>query len=171
MRLRLLNVLTVLSLLLCVAVCVLWVRSHFVSEQYLWVAHPSTAPEHRFSVLAHSGQLSASWTRTPARRSGRFGKHFVREITRPPVQFWSKRPDGTTTFWSRLGFAAWKGSAHAPAWSVAAALAAAAVVGARPWRWRWRRRRSPGLCPVCGYDLRATPGQCPECGTIVPVPR
>jgi hypothetical protein len=28
-----------------------------------------------------------------------------------------------------------------------------------------RRRLRPGLCPRCGYDLRATPGKCPECGT------
>lgn len=34
---------------------------------------------------------------------------------------------------------------------------------------RAKRREAAGLCPHCGYDVRATPGLCPECGSIPPI--
>ena len=50
-----------------------------------------------------------------------------------------------------------------PHWLVALAGAIAPVAWLR--RARWRRRIAKGLCPKCGYDLRATLDRCPECGT------
>ena len=60
----------------------------------------------------------------------------------------------------------------APYWALAILSGVAFLAGAGiAWRRRrLRRRLGSGLCPSCGYDLRATPGQCPECGRPAPLP-
>ena len=48
-------------------------------------------------------------------------------------------------------------------WSAMAALAVMPAMWLNGVR-KSRRIKRQGLCPRCGYDLRATPQRCPECG-------
>ena len=53
-----------------------------------------------------------------------------------------------------------------PHWFLVGMTAPLPAMWLRRWvRWRTRHRR--GLCPACGYDLRASPEHCPECGAAV----
>jgi hypothetical protein len=54
-----------------------------------------------------------------------------------------------------------------PAWSQSLLLAILPTCWIIRQR-RTRRRLRQGLCPHCGYDLRATPERCPECGHRAP---
>jgi hypothetical protein len=58
----------------------------------------------------------------------------------------------------------------APWWVLAAGLAILPALAVPRWHRAWQRMRraNSGLCPACGYNLRATPDRCPECGTRPP---
>jgi hypothetical protein len=192
LRRRLLNLLTGLSLLLCVAVVAQWVRSYFASDRIEW--RPLTErPEgfrwghFRFStttgvlyVAAFRHELVRSRMReseydvylTEMRSNARQRRGWV---VRKAAAFEPTSPG----LLSRLGFG---GSilndsrpearsigfvAIAPCWFLLLLFAALPSLRLLTQVRSWRSRRR-GLCPSCGYDLRATPGRCPECGQAAP---
>ncbi|MDB5321223.1 MAG: hypothetical protein JWN40_2854 [Phycisphaerales bacterium] len=82
-------------------------------------------------------------------------------VERGIARFPERQPDGVIDYGSPVAFT----SVAVPCWSVAAFLALfPAFAGIRGWF--QRRRLQPGLCPSCGYDMRATPDRCPECGQM-----
>jgi hypothetical protein len=178
-----------LSLLLCVAVCVLWVRSHGLTDKVVW-----RRIDGERSIRSAEGRiLLALYLRD---RRGEPAEWYGLEYTRSranPVGFelyttlfmGGERGD-TIARYERDSFAwshrrnARRGTliAHgaAPFWSIALATAVPPLAWtARRWRSRFRarRRKCRGLCPACAYDLRATPQEggdlldrCPECGLL-----
>ena len=155
---RLLNLLTIVSLLLCVAACALWMRSYWSYD--ILFAGGSTV----FAEL-HSAKGGVTWIgqwESDARRNA-----WVRVTSFPAANHGdqgllefggsSQRSKAPPVTWRAL--AAW-----APHWAVAGA--AGALPTRRMLARRRRSRRAPAhtTCDQCGYDLRATPDTCPECG-------
>ena len=171
MKRRLLNVLTALSLLLCVAVGVLRVLNQWHSG---WINY---AGETRCLMVASSSHvLEFLWWEDAAVKAGGWnaGWKAYRPGSYVPNQgavgglgltFYRGRTSVSES--SRFG-------GNRPYWVVTCPHWILAVVAAAlPALWLYRRLRRPyaqGLCPRCGYDLRATPGRCPECGTQAKAP-
>jgi hypothetical protein len=167
MRRRLLNLLALLSLLLCVATVAAWVRG------YSWGgAFEVRVAGRAYQVSWPVGRiaLSARGASLPNPPGG------YQLINHPPADLeqwygWRRAalpPDIVYRSFIGFGWLSDRGTRalFAPAWFVALATAALPAWRA-PREWRRRRverRRSRGLCLRCGYDLRASPQRCPECG-------
>jgi hypothetical protein len=153
-RRRLFTSVSALSLLLFVSVCVLWVRSYWRTDTIRFHSAGGT-----FFVAASSegvlvaGRADAGLA--PRSRRWTYSSHAAGSRWRPG------------SYNARFGFALYaRDDEHnllVPHAAVAA-LAGACVAPAVLSFLRRRRRTKAGLCPACGYDLRATPGRCPECG-------
>ena len=178
MKRRLLDFLTSLSLLMCVGACVLWVRSY--SRQDNLQLRPRAGGGLVLHLFWAKGSVAC--TRTYGQVNGvmpadRRVQFLAGDGRFPPTDLYA--------YWQRRGavfhgggFAVSRsapeygalGGVLAPLWLPAAAFAMSPIAWLILRLRRWRRQRA-GLCPQCGYDLRATPGRCPECGTIASVPR
>lgn len=178
MRGRLLNLLTFLSLLLCMAVVVLWVRSHFIGEwlgkRYLTrTANRIAATDWRMWTGRGSVELSirrfhwgelADWPSDP-----RGEWRLVRD--KPPADVAAAGPLPSPL--NQIGFGVRWETTHEGMFDRAVAMPlwlVSVLLGACPIIWLYRRLRGhrEGHCQRCGYDLRGSPGRCPECGDAHP---
>ena len=148
---RLFTIASAVSLLLCVATCVLWVRS---TGGPPWDEVYAVRATCSYGLGMEPGRAVGFLQRQgPAYRGGDPGDAW---FDPGGVRYVRVTADGVRR-WNLV----------LPAWLVAAAAAVPPVCWlVAPLRRRHRGRS--GLCPSCGYDLRATPDRCPECGRAVP---
>ena len=169
-----------LSLLLCVTAWVLWVRSYrsprFV--YYDWIVTGPPVEVRSLHWWSDNGAMEVTFDRTiarsPARATGWLnedrprGFQQIHAARRPPLRgptdgfhyrglYEQNKPLELDVVVYSLG---------APYWFLAVKTALSPAlwllrIGPR----RLAARLKKGLCPACGYDLRATPDRCPECGT------
>lgn len=170
------NVAAAVSLSLCVATCMLWVRSHWVYDLYkfadrqhtlkldkghLWAGRceePYWIDPGHYAARQHPE--TSNFTATFLPNSSQVSVAVGVGISRSALHFlyvdWVQPPS------TRMR------SLAVPMWFIAGFLGIVPV--ARTWRWMKNKHgKEEGLCPSCGYDLRASPDRCPECGRAVEV--
>jgi hypothetical protein len=190
MRRRLFTFAAALSAVLWIGLVALWVRSHRVLDEDAagWTrpAGGGTSSGVVARVLNEPGQIWLAITlevrgdrgwwllRYELNRPGPFIYTFSEPRAAEPARLWPRFYAGhhheeRSKMFDEFYYAGpvdqW--AVGAPHWFVlllAAALPLAWLLSERLRRQRRRAGRA-GLCPRCGYDLRASPERCPECGT------
>ena len=161
--------------MLCAAMVALWVRSYSVSDTLIYTASSgrliaSTGPG-RFDLVLSTG---GDW-------SSERGLDLAHE--RPPRTLSQAYEDVRGGYdviadsdvyrcgpWGKFGYSRVSSPLRlialvlVPAWLPIAVFAALPTI--RLFRSYRRTLDRRGLCPYCGYDLRATPDRCPECDRI-----
>ncbi len=190
-----LNILAGLSLAILLAMIILWVRSAAHNDELScsrWQITGTRGRQRTLILLSRDGQISidgrrgqgvlnagqhwfptqpTGWSVQPASSPIAQGKLVA--ASRLPLRGFSYQSTGPHKLTSARGtWTQWNLVLAVPHWFIIllAAILPAWRFGGWTWR-RRRRRRCAGLCPACGYDLRATPNangpllaQCPECG-------
>ena len=170
------NAATVLSLVLCVAMAVLWVRSYSYDDAFGWRygkgGYRCASSELGEVLITQvgawrgSGHPLVGYSRIAVSdfERGRVGKgpyvgHYWRGFQ------WSYRPDRPALSVSGASY-----GIRVPHWFVLFTLLLLPVsrsVGHVRAARRTRNRVRRGRCRRCGYDCRATSDRCPECGMTV----
>jgi hypothetical protein len=172
MRRRIVITLCAVSLMLCVAISLLWVRTHKEREFYEIVLDGS-----RYWVFTKPGQLVFNLSPEAGKASHRMLLgHSPYPIKTTDGGTWAppifSRSELSFSF-NRFGTKDWQFAGArvyqcaVPIWFFILLFALPPLMVLRG-DMRKRRRRAASACLHCGYDLRASSGRCPECGHAIP---
>ena len=164
------TILAVLSLLLCLATVLLWVRSYSTCDA--WTRGTAGS---RIDISSLSGEIRWQDEIFPPAWRTRFptptGYRASPSATAPPL---SIEPKWYSTWFrgnTRSLFVAPSGILRVQILYIPDSFIVLSAL-VLPSLWAFvaflkRTRPTPGFCCRCGYDLRATPNRCPECGTPI----
>ena len=130
---------SMLSLLLCISMCVLWFRSYFRHDELLFRDAMISSSDGNIVVA----RWASRWGYVLAPVTTSYGTEhaLIHPAALAPPPNYNRVPD--------------------------AALVTLLLMPTTIWLFRrWKQRQRVGYCVVCGYDLRATPDRCPECGAV-----
>ena len=166
----------------CCLFLVAWFRSHRATDLIVW----GTRGGHYYEIVTIPGQFRftrvTNWSGDPPSfrwwESGLIPPSWPVLGQQPVRTTWLPVGIGLQQGYRRINDPAGGPQAYAPmtvAYQIFAVPFAVPVlltgmIALLPFARRIRLRRvreervTRGLCPACGYDLRATPGRCPECG-------
>ncbi len=110
-------------------------------------------------------QAQTSWLNP---RSYLWGSRWIGQTTSIQADMLQLRGRRAAQTISRPRITFSNGRAAVPTWPL---LPVCLILPVLWWRRHQRQLRlAHGLCPHCGYDLRASPDRCPECGMPSPSP-
>jgi hypothetical protein len=168
-----------LSLALCLATVVLWVRSYAhhdlaVYEVQTGQVRSGVEFDSALGLLGIQADGYSEFDET-IRRYGSRGRWWFHTVPIDAV-------DRVSLTHRMVGFTGWHTQTigygfeggggveqhrlFVPHWAVVALLLVLPARRGLGWV-RSRRRDRRGLCRACGYDLRASRGRCPECGAAI----
>ena len=170
MKRRLFTILVVsLSLFACLAVSAVWLRSGFVADLF-----GSNNGSRMLTISSGAGLLGfdrTTYNPPTSPSEGRWGMVGQVHVGNPwPVFHWQWLPSTDLMTRTLSGTVVTRHQTTIPYWIPTLITSFLPAMSLRRWiahRLQTRRRRKAGLCPKCGYDLRASKDRCPECGTSV----
>jgi hypothetical protein len=188
---RPLRIALLISFLVTLALALLWERSLLAADIFARrhsITTLDTTDSRNFRIIATDGGVTFSYVRNQEQGILAAGYHVHPQVIGPTWAYtaMSETIGAQVHVPYGIGFnSAFTDRAPGPqnpryiyrAWSLrieywpltvfAALLTSALFV---MWYFRIRRpgrRLAAGMCPACGYDIRATPEKCPECGTEI----